>query len=108
MSNFSGAQIPWINFNITVPVQPDVPKCLVEEFPHAVRFSGGNHIVIRLRLLKHQPHRFYIVARVAAVPPRLEVAHVESGLQTELDPSRRPRDLSAKECLTTPRRFVVG
>ena len=38
---------------------------------------GRDHVVVRLVLLEHQPHRAHVVAGVAPVAPRVEVAEHE-------------------------------
>src|SRR5437588_11189758 len=107
MSDFCGAEIPRIDFNMITPVQLDLSKCFVEELLHAVRFSGRHNVIIRLRLLQHEPHRLYVVARVTAATSRFEVAHVESMLQAEFDSGGRARDLSADKRFATPGCLVV-
>src|SRR5207302_9579968 len=102
MSDFCGAEIPRIDFNMITPVQLEVSKCFVEELLHAVRFSSRHNVIIRLRLLQHEPHRIYVVAGVTALTSRFEVAHVEPVLRAEFDSGGRARDLSADKRLATP------
>ena len=50
-----------------------------------VRLAGREHVVVGLVLLQHQPHALDVVARMAPVALRVEVAEVEPLLQAELD-----------------------
>ena len=46
----------------------------VEQLADGVRLARGDHVVARLGLLEHQPHRLDVVAGVAPVARRVEVA----------------------------------
>ena len=48
-----------------------------DELLDAVQLSGRDDEVVGLVLLEHEPHRADVVARVAPVAPRLEVAEPE-------------------------------
>ena len=48
-----------------------------KQIANGMGFSGGNDIVVSLRLLQHPPHRIHIITGIAPVAPRLEVAHHE-------------------------------
>ncbi len=57
--------------------RPTWPKATSHELAHRVRLAGGDDVVVRLVLLEHQPHRLDVVAGVAPVALRVEVAEVE-------------------------------
>ena len=78
-----------------------------DEFAHAVLLAGGDHEILGLFLLQHQPLRFHVLAGVAPVAPRLEVPEIEAVFEAEADPRKRTRDLAAHESLAPHRGFVV-
>jgi hypothetical protein len=55
------------------------------ELADAVRLAGRDDVVLRLVVLKHQPHRLNVVARVAPVALRIEVPQQQLVLQAQLD-----------------------
>ena len=57
----------------------------VDELAHAVLHAGGDDVVLRPLLLQHQPLHLDVVARVAPVAQRVQVAEVDTLLQAELD-----------------------
>src|SRR5256885_6095036 len=69
--------------------------------------ARGHDVVLRLRLLQHQPLRTHIVARVSPIPFRIQIAQVQSILQAGANPRQRTGDLARNEGLTPLRRFVV-
>src|ERR1700737_1771903 len=69
--------------------------------------AGGDHEVVWLVMLQHQPHSANIVGGVAPIAMRFEIAQVELGLKAELNACEGARDLSSDKRLTAPRRFVV-
>ena len=68
---------------------------------------GRDDVVARLVVLEHQPHRADVVARVAPVAARGEVAEHELVLEAERDRGRRPRHLPGEEVDRPERRLVV-
>ena len=64
-------------------------------------------VVVRLVLLKHQPHGLDVVAGEAPVALGVEVSHDELLLQPFLDPGGTERDLAGDERLTPARALVV-
>jgi hypothetical protein len=52
--------------------------------PDAVRNASRDDIVLRLVLLKHEPHRLDLVAGEAAIAAGIEVAEQERLQQSEL------------------------
>jgi hypothetical protein len=74
---------------------------------HAVAFAGSEHIVVGLGLLHDQPHAFDIVARMAPVPPGVQVAEIEFGLLAQLDGRHSAADLAGHEGLATDGALVI-
>ncbi len=70
-------------------------------------FAGGDDVVAGLFLLQHQPHRPHVVAGVAPVAPRIEVAEDELLLEAERDRRSPVRDLARKELQRSAWRLVV-
>ena len=50
--------------------RPACPKAISHELAHRVLLAGRDHVVLRLVLLQHQPHRPHVVAGVAPVALR--------------------------------------
>ncbi len=69
--------------------------------PVAMTKSSG------LILLQHQPLHLDVVAGMAPVAQRVEVAEVKAILQSELDARQRAGDLAGDEGFAAHRRFVV-
>src|SRR6266496_3679180 len=63
----------------------DMAERALDEFADRMRFAGRQHKVVGLVLLEHQPHALDIVARMAPVALRLEVAYVEDLLDSVMD-----------------------
>ena len=62
-----------------------------------MRLAGGDHVVVGLVLLEHQPHGLDVVLGVAPVALGVEVAERELVLQAELDGGRAMGDLAGDE-----------
>src|SRR5437868_4187854 len=72
-----------------------------------VRLAGGDHKIVRLVLLKHLPHGADVVAGVAPVATRLEIAQAQLMSPAELDPGRAVGDLACDKLAAAPRGLVV-
>src|SRR5262249_25982440 len=78
-----------------------------DEFAHGVLLARGDHEVLGFALLQDQPLRLDVLARVAPVALRFQVAEVEALLHAQADARERPGDLPADECLAANGRLVV-
>ena len=96
-----------VDVHVLAPVEPDVLERGLHELLDAVQLAGRDHVVVRLVLLEHQPHRAHGVAGVAPVALRVEVAEPQVGHEAELDPGGRVRDLARQELERAARRLVV-
>src|ERR1700733_13909101 len=85
----------------------DTGERLFDELAHRMRFPGGEHIIVGLVLLHDPPHAFDIVAGVAPIALRVEIAEKQRRLQAELDGRHRTGDLARHEGLAADRAFVV-
>ena len=79
----------------------------IDELAHRMGLAGGDHEVLGLVLLQHEPHRLDVVAGEAPVALRVEVAEPQLVREAELDARRRVGDLAGDELQAAPRRFVV-
>jgi len=70
-------------------------------------FAGGEHIIVRLRLLNDQPHALDIVPRVTPVAPGGKIAEVELALMPQLDRRDGAADLPRHEGFAPRRSFVI-
>lgn len=79
-------EISGVDFHVSLPVEVQTIKSQVQELAHRMRFAGGDHEVLRLLLLQHQPHRLHVVDGVAPVAPGVQIAEKKLVLQAQLDP----------------------
>ena len=79
----------------------------LDELTDAVRLAGGDHEVLRLVLLEHEPHSLDGVLGVAPIALGVEVAEGELVLQAELDGGSAVGDLAGDEFQATAFRSVV-
>ena len=88
-----------------LPAQPhaDLSERQLDELAHAVLLAGGDHVVVGLVLLHHQVHGPHVVAGVAPVAQRIEVAEPELALEAEGDARHGARDLARHEGLAADR-----
>ena len=84
-----------------------VPEGKLAELLDRVRLARGHHKVLGRVLLQHQPHALHVVARVAPVARRVEVAQAHALLHPRLDRRHGPRDLARDKGLAAPRALVV-
>src|SRR5205823_151564 len=89
------------------PIHACIIKCAFNKLAYGMRLSGGHNEVIRLVELQHVPHCFDIFGRVAPVTLRLEITHIELGLQTCANTRNSPADLAAYKGLSSAGRFVI-
>src|SRR5215212_3845943 len=75
----------WVDAHVLVPIEPNVGERLLDQIPDAAARAGGDHVLARLVLLEHQPHRLDEVPGEPPVAARVQVAQDELVLQAELD-----------------------
>ena len=63
---------------MSLPVEADEPEGRGYELPDSVHLAGRDDVIVRLRLLEHQPHRLDVLGRVAPVAVGVEIAEVSS------------------------------
>ena len=86
---------------------PTTSKAVCKQIANGMGFSGGNDVVVSLRLLQHPPHRIHVITGIAPVAPRLEIAHHELVQQAEFDGRDPARHLSGNEFDASPRGFMI-
>ena len=88
-------------------VESGVRGGLVDELANGARLAGGDHVIVRLRLLQHQPHRLDVVAGIAPVALRVEIAQPQRRLQTGLMRATTAVILRVTKFSAAPRRLVI-
>src|SRR5215471_299767 len=84
--DFSRADQLGIDLDIFFPVKAGAREGSLHQFLNAMSFAGGDHKVIGLRLLQHEPHGADVVACKTPISPGVKVPHLELVDQPELDP----------------------
>src|SRR3954454_15762607 len=97
MLHLGWAQVARVDPNVLLWIQVHLVEGHVHQLAHAVRLPGGDHVVVGLVLLEHQPHGLYVVLRVAPVPFGVEVPERQLLLEAELDGGRRVAHLAGHE-----------
>src|SRR5262249_47762638 len=72
---------------------------LLHELAHRMLAPGGNHVILWMAALQHQPLRLHVVTRMAPVAARLEIAEVQTALQPDMDAGQPTGDLARYEGL---------
>ena len=93
--------------DMVLPMQPGMAERQFAEIADAVRLAGGDHVIVRLILLQHQPHGPHVVARVAPVALGVEVAELERFGEAELDARDAVRHLARDELDAAQRALMV-
>ena len=78
-----------VDAHVRLPVEADVRERELDELAHRVQLAGRDHVVAGLVLLDDQPHRVDVVARVAPVALRVEVAEHELASRARARSPRR-------------------
>src|SRR4029079_17434252 len=82
-------------------------KSEFDKVTHRVAFASSQNIIIRLRVLQHEPHSLYEVACVTPIAPSVEVTHVKLVLKPKLDRSNGASDLAGYKGLASQWTFMV-
>ena len=69
--------------------------------------TGGDHEILGLLLVQHQPLHRHVVAGAAPVAQRVEIAHVQAVVESRIHPRQAARDLARHKRFTPPRTLVV-
>ena len=64
---FGRPEIARVGFNVLRPIEPAACRRYIQKFANRMRFAGRDHVIVRLGLLQHQPHRFDVVAGIAPI-----------------------------------------
>ena len=96
-----------VDANVLLPVEAHAIERALDELTDAVRLAGRDHVVVRLVLLEHEPHRAHVIARIPPVAPCVEVADLELMLQAEADARGGVANLARDEVQRAARRLVV-
>src|SRR5688500_8247402 len=101
------AEKPRIDRDMIAVVQSDLRERELAEFTHGVRLAGGQHVIVRYRLLQHQMHAPYIIRCVPPVAPRVQVAEPQLVREPQFDTRHGGRDLTRDELVRAPWPLVV-
>jgi len=55
-SRLGWPKVSGINLHVLMPIQVDSCESKLDEFADRMGLTGADHVVVRLFLLKHQPH----------------------------------------------------
>ena len=66
-----------VDDHVLLPIQPDVIERNLAKLPHGVRLAGGDHVVVGVILLEHQPHGVDVIGRIAPVAAGFQVAQAQ-------------------------------
>ena len=70
-------------------------------------FAGRDDVIVGLLLLQHQPLRAHVVARMAPVAQRVEIAQVQAVVEAGFDAREAARDLARNERLAAKGTLVI-
>src|SRR5262249_17733049 len=96
-----------IDLYVLLPVEIGVAERHFNKLTHRVLFAGGDHIIVRIRLLQHQPHCTDIISGEAPIPLGIKISDRKILRQPELNLSNTKRYLANHELKSAPRRLVV-
>src|ERR1700693_5201400 len=96
-----------INFDPFPIIQSQMRKGNFTELAHGMAFSGGDYIIVRLRLVQQSPHGLYILPGMAPITLGLEVAQAEFLAQAEFDTSQLRGNFSSHKLNAAAWRLVI-
>src|ERR1700726_130002 len=96
-----------IDLDIRSPVEIEGAESDIEAVTHRVRLSCGDHEVVGLLLLEHQPHCFNIGAGKPPVTTCVEVAQEQFCVEPVFDTSSSTRDFACHKRNAAARTFVI-
>src|SRR5215218_4078119 len=107
MLNLGGAEETRVGPNVGFGIEPGMLECHPHEVADAVRLAGGDHEILGLVLLEHQPHGLDVVLGVAPVALGIQVAEHKLVLKAELDGGGAVGDFAGDELKPAALRLVV-
>src|SRR5579864_2156745 len=96
-----------IDLNVFAIVQPGASEGDLQQAPYAMSFPGRHNVVIGPLLLKHHPHRPYVVPSEPPVALRVEIPHLQFLLKPKFNAGSVIADPPTYKLDTTARRLVV-
>src|SRR6266851_3025952 len=69
--------------NVFGVIKPDRPESLFQKLANCVGLAGGDDVIVRIGLLKHQPHRPDVISSVPPVSPRLQISKLQLAGKTQ-------------------------
>ena len=80
---------------------------VLRKLAHRTLLTCGDHEVFRLTLLQHQPLCAHIIACMAPITPRIQIAKVQRLLKSDSYARQGAGDLARNKRFTSHGRFVV-
>ena len=105
--DFRRAEINRVNLHVFLPIQVHIRKRHIHEFPDGMDLPGADNVIIRLILLKHEPHGFDIIRSIAPIPFGIEVAEIKLLFLASEDARQAVGNLSRDERFPTAGGLVV-
>src|SRR5690606_28482543 len=105
--DFRWSEVARINLDVLLPIEVQGLEAHLEELLNRVHLTGGDYKILRLVLLKHQPHSFDEVACKAPVAFCFQIAQEELVLQADTNSRCGASNLARNEGFTAPRRLVI-
>ena len=93
--------------HVFAPIQTRVRKGHFDKVTHGMLGSGRYHVIIRLVLLEHHPHRSDVITRKSPITTCVEIAQTQFIDQSELDPRHMVGHLAGHKLFPPPGRFVI-
>src|SRR5665213_4008248 len=82
--DFSRTIVPRIDLHKGAPIQVEAGKSDLEELSNSVAFTRSDHIVDRLILLEHPPHRLHIFWSIPPIAASFQISKIEFVLKSHL------------------------
>lgn len=105
--DFCGPEIARINLNEVAIVEANQAESDFAELTDGNHLSGGDDVIIRIRLLQHEPHRFDVVASETPVAQCIKISEIHLALKAELDAAYRARDFARDKSLAATWALVI-
>src|SRR5260370_29362129 len=85
----------------------DASKSLLDKFTDGMPFPGRQNIIVRVVLLNDHPHSFNVIPRVPPVAHCIQIAGIQSLLQSEIYGGSGPGEFPAHQGVAPHRAFMA-
>ena len=101
------AQIARVELHELFPIQFQVFEDVIQKLAAGVGPARGDHIVVGLLLLEHQPHGFDVFLGIAPITLGIQIAQFQRFLLSKMDFGNSISDFTSDEFFATQRGFMV-